>query len=148
MLVAQWAVGLRPGEACKLRTADVDADTGTLITPRDGKTGERTLGFDTDGRLGKALEGWREQTGPYLFGGDRALSVNSYRHAVTRYCRAAGVRVFRPYALRHTYACELMDAGVPIATIAAVLGHTSPMTTVRYYLHANAGLSRQVNAGR
>ena len=37
MMLLQWAVGLRPGEACKMRLADINTDTGDLITPRDGK---------------------------------------------------------------------------------------------------------------
>lgn len=149
MMIVQHAFGLRPGEVCKLRAGDVDLDAGTLITPRDGKTGERLVAFDRDGHAAQALSAWLEvHGGEYVFGGDRPALVNSYRKALARYCdRLQSVRV-KPYALRHTYACELMDAGVPIATIAEALGHASVSTTARYYLHPNEELLRRVNAGR
>ena len=147
MMVVQQALGLRPGEVCKLRVADVDLDAGTLITPRDGKTGERIIAFDPD-TLGALLSPWLVDEHEYVFGGHHAMKVNSYHHAIRRYCDRAGLPGLKPYLLRHTYACELMDAGVPIATIAEALGHASPATTARHYLHSNIGALRRVNAGR
>lgn len=146
MMVVQHAFGLRPGEVCKLRTADVDLEAGTLITPRDGKTGERMVPLDRQGAGARALEPWLGD-GEYVFG-DTAVSVNSYHHAMRRYCTAAGLSPLKPYVLRHTYACELMDSGVPIATIAELLGHSTVTTTARYYLHANTDVLRRVNMGR
>lgn len=147
MMVVQHAFGLRPGEVCKLRVADVDLEAGTLITPRDAKTGERVVPLDPQGAGARALGPWLGD-GEYVFGGERPPSVNSYHHAMRRYCAAAGIPPCKPYALRHTYACELMDAGVPIATIAELLGHATPTTTARYYLHANTDILRRVNLGR
>ena len=150
MLLLQWAVGLRPGEVCKLRMADLDLDGGRLTTPYDGKTGERVLYFDVNGRAAEALRGWMQQrgVGPYVFGGADRVKANTYTVTLWRYCDRAGVRRIKPYTLRHSYACELMDSGNPIATISAALGHKEVATTALFYLHPNPELQRSMNKGR
>ena len=150
MMLLQWAVGLRPGEVCKMRAADINTDTGDLITPRDGKTGERHLCFDVDGRFAKSLTAVIDQRpdGPYLFGGEKPIRVNTYNIYVHRVCERVGVPVFRPYALRHTYATELIRANQPISDVSAALGHSSVLTTARYYLHADPEMIRRLNKGR
>lgn len=150
MMLLQWAVGLRPGEVCKMRLCDINTDTGDLITPRDGKTGERHLGFDTSGRFAEALASWMLQrpAGPYLFGGEQPIRVNTYNVTVHRACARVGVPEFRPYALRHTYATELIRANQPISDVSAALGHQSVLTTARYYLHADPEMIRRLNKGR
>ena len=150
MILLQWAVGLRPGEACKMRLADINTDTGDLITPRDGKTGERHLCFDTHGRFAESLASFLHQRpdGPYLFGGEKPIRVNTYNIYVHRVCDRVGVPTFRPYALRHTYATELIRANQPISDVSAALGHSSVLTTARYYLHADPEMIRRLNKGR
>ena len=150
MMVLQWAVGLRPGEACKLRTANLNLDTGDLITPRDGKTGERHLCFDVEGRAADELREWMKirPQGPYVFGGEIPIRVNTYSVSVHRACERAGVPKFRPYALRHTYATELIREHYPISDVSAALGHSSVLTTARYYLHPDPEAIRKLNAGR
>ena len=150
MMLLQWAVGLRPGEACKMRLADINTDTGDLITPRDGKTGERHLCFDTHGRFAESLASWMatRSDGPYLFGGANPIRVNTYNIYVKRVCERIGVPPFRPYALRHTYATELIRSNQPISDVSAALGHSSVLTTARYYLHADPEMIRRLNKGR
>jgi integrase len=52
-----------------------------------------------------------------------------------------GVRTgLRFHDLRHAGASELLAAGVPIAAVAARLGHASPRTTMGVYAHALPGV--------
>lgn len=150
MMALQWAVGLRPGEACRMRLMDLDLETGDLITPRDGKTGERRLAFDIEGLCSETLRAWMEKRrpGPYLFGGEKPIRVNTYHITIERCCDRIGVPRFKPYALRHTYATDLMNAGQPIASISAALGHRNVLTTCHYYLHSDPDIMRRMNAGR
>jgi integrase len=150
MMLLQWAIGLRPGEVCKMRLADLHMSTGELVTPRDGKTGERRLCFDTEGRAAQALRAWMKMRpkGPYVFGGDVPIRVNTYNVSVHRACERAGVPPFRPYALRHTYATELIHEHQAISDISAALGHQSVLTTARYYLHPDPETIRRMNKGR
>lgn len=150
MMIVQWAVGLRPGEACKMRYADLDMHHGELVTPRDGKTGERRLCFDLNGRCADALSAWLgvRPDGEYLFGGEKPIRVNTYNVSVHRACERAGVPEFRPYALRHTYATELIHEQQAISDVSAALGHKSVLTTAKYYLHADPDMIRRLNQGR
>lgn len=150
MMVLQWALGLRPGEACKMRSADLHLDTGDLVTPIDGKTGERHLAFDLEGRCAEALRAWVavRPEGPYLFGGVKQVRVNTYNISVHRACDRVGVPGFRPYALRHTYATELIHERQPLSDVSAALGHRSVLTTAQFYLHADPEMIRQLNKGR
>jgi integrase len=150
MMLLQWAVGLRPGEACKMRLRDIDLETGDLITPRDGKTGERRLCFYVEGRCAEALRAWVElrPKGPYFFGGKQPIRVNTYNISVHRACARVGVPLFRPYALRHTYATDLIHEQQAISDISAALGHSSVLTTAKYYLHADPEMIRRLNKGR
>lgn len=42
----------------------------------------------------------------------------------------------RMYDLRHSFCSDLLDAGVPVATVAALAGHGSPSITWDYYAHS------------
>ena len=150
MMMLQWAVGLRPGEACRMRLTDLDLETGDLTTPRDGKTGERRLAFDTEGLCAETLRAWMEKRppGPFLFGGEKPIRVNTYNVTLGRCCERLGIPRFKPYALRHTYATDLMHQREAIADIAAALGHKNVLTTAHYYLHADPATMRRMNAGR
>jgi len=57
---------------------------------------------------------------------------NDVRHAFDRACEAAGLTDFHFHDLRHTLASWLVMKGVPLTTVSALLGHTSPVMTLRY----------------
>lgn len=42
----------------------------------------------------------------------------------------------RIHDLRHSYCTDLLDAGVPVATVAKLAGHSSPVVTQRVYAHS------------
>ena len=67
--------------------------------------------------------------------GTRLEPRNLYR-AFERICEAACVS-HTLHGLRHDLGSALVSAGVPIPTIAAILGHASPVVTTRLYLHSH-----------
>jgi integrase len=56
-----------------------------------------------------------------------------------------------PHSMRHTFACRMLNAGMPIYDVSKMLGHESVQTTERIYadycdgdLHARARLAAAV----
>jgi integrase len=49
----------------------------------------------------------------------------------------------RLHDLRHFQATQLLDAGVPVPTVAARLGHADGTTTMRIYAHRTRGADQQ-----
>ncbi|MDP9313217.1 MAG: tyrosine-type recombinase/integrase [Chloroflexota bacterium] len=64
-----------------------------------------------------------------------------------QYCAHAGVACTL-HQLRHTYATELVNAGVSLATIRKRLGHQNVQTTLRYAEQSDATADTEVRAWR
>ncbi len=56
--------------------------------------------------------------------------------AFERICAQAGAS-HTLHGLRHDFGSTLVAAGIPVATVAAILGHSSPVVTTRLYLHSH-----------
>lgn len=136
ILTTAYAAGLRVSELTALRVADIDGRR-MVIRVRQGK-GQK----DRYVMLAPALRDLLREYWPAhrpadrLFPGtrpDRPLS----RGAVHKACRVAARRAglakpVSPHTLRHTFATHLLEAGVDVRTIQALLGHRSPRTTALY----------------
>jgi site-specific recombinase XerD len=76
------------------------------------------------------------------------------------YLRQAGVTgSYSPHCLRHTFATQLLNAGVTLEVLKELMGHRSVQMTLRYaelyettkrrqYTEAMGRITRQVAAGR
>lgn len=62
----------------------------------------------------------------------RRLSITSIRKELRRVAANAGLGTITPHQLRHTYATALVNAGVPLQTLMALLGHVSAAMSLRY----------------
>ena len=108
-----WCAARAPGSTgCRCPPTWVEAIAGYLS--RAGRPA-------TDGRC---------SCGPGLPSGrSRPGTVSS---TVRRACRRAGVAEVGAHRLRHTMACEMVSAGVPLVQIAQVLRHHSLQSTAIY----------------
>jgi integrase len=62
----------------------------------------------------------------------RRLSQTTVRKELARSAQAAGIGHVTPHQLRHTYATALVNAGVSLQALMALLGHTSAEMSLRY----------------
>ncbi|MGF7237834.1 MAG: tyrosine-type recombinase/integrase [Frankia sp.] len=62
----------------------------------------------------------------------RRLSQNAVRAELSRAADTAGLGHLTPHQLRHTYATALVNAGVSLQALMALLGHVSAQMSLRY----------------
>jgi integrase len=134
--------GMRPDEVLGLRREDIDLEHGQLSI-RNGKSpaARRTLDLTSESRriFARRLEG----KSPWIFPSKRnpGMRLPRLNGAHDKLCAKAleeGVSVtFVLYDFRHTFATRLAQAGIDLATIAAILGHNS-IRIVQRYVHPTA----------
>ena len=125
--------GLRPAEAMALTAGDVDLMAGTLrVSKSKTKAGRRTLTLTAESRsiLGRRCAGLAPEARVWQ------ISAPGLAKKHGSACRRAGVD-FVPYDFRHTFATRLAQGGCDLATIAALIGHSS-IHIVQRYVHPTA----------
>lgn len=142
LLIFLLHTGLRVSEASALTLADVQmGERSGWVQVRGKGNKARRVPLNADAR--QALRAWldvRGEMGISLFG----LSVRRMQSALARLGERAGVSLY-PHALRHTLAKNLVDAGVGLHTVAALLGHESLNTTRMYVTPGKRDLERAIS---
>ncbi len=139
--------GLRRGELAALEWKDVRiAEPGpppALVVRRSKGKRPRTVPLTP--KAVETLHALRDSrrvvplTGPDPVFPDVAAEPWRLSQAFARAARRAGHAGLRFHDLRHAYASGLVRAGVPIPTVAALLGHATLAVTMRYACHAPEG---------
>jgi len=130
-------LGLRACEVCRLTLGDIRWRSGTLVIHRKGGRAEE---FPLLADVGQALADYL-QARP-LVPGTRAVFVTTAaprramsRQGIAAIVRTACARAGRPagpHQFRHLLGGTLLQAGVPLADIAQVLGHRELAVTSGY----------------
>lgn len=140
-LMGLWLTGCRPGELAALRADDVDFEGGvaTLTNHKTaGSTGRpRHIYLSPEAVKLFTAQADANTRGP--------LFRNSWGNAWNRFTlqkamAAARKRAGLPktvvcYGLRHSFATAALVAGIPDATVAALLGHRGTVMLHRHYSH-------------
>ncbi|HWE36403.1 MAG TPA: site-specific integrase [Isosphaeraceae bacterium] len=142
-LIALQESGARPGEIMRLTAADVDLADGTATLGEHktrGKTGKSRVIYLTPRLSALLAERMRSHpTGPIF----RNADGNPWnRQAVNCRFRRKRNRKRDPidkgivaYTYRHTYTTDALEKGVPVATVAELLGHESTQVIASNYSH-------------
>jgi integrase/recombinase XerD len=148
--------GLRAGEVLALHVTDVDVGARWLYVMGKGAKERRVpLDVDVAGLIQTYLLAERPDTvSKALFvvakGPNRGQPLTpAGLRTIFRYHRArAGVPAGHPHALRHTFGTALAEAGVDLAVMQALLGHTYVDTTARYIHVAPARVKKEFDAAQ
>ena len=131
-------LGLRAGEVASLTLEDIDWRAAEIVVHGKGRRDER---LPLPGDVGEAIVGYLRKGRPATT--SRAVFVRQIapigplsrggvscivRHASVR----AGLAPIGAHRLRHTLACDMVGAGVPLPEISQVLRHRSIASTANY----------------
>lgn len=138
LLITLLRLGLRRCEVAGLRLEDIDWRAGELVVVGKGARRDR---LPLPGDVGEAITGYLSRGRPAtehreVFLRARApfepIAAGTVASTVRRACRRAGLPEVGSHALRHTVACEMVAAQVPLTQIAQVLRHQSLQSTAIY----------------
>lgn len=160
--------GLRLGEICALKWADIDWKKNTINVRRTvqriagksaGENDHKTLliiGTPKSRRscriipvpefiLSLLRERMQSCGGTeYVFGkASTAADPRTIQRRFSRLSKRLGLSGTHFHTLRHTFATRLLELGVDVKTVSALLGHSSARTTLDFYAHS---LSEQQRA--
>ena len=84
----------------------------------------------------------------YIVGlGKKPVEPRTYRNWYYNELERLGLPKLNPHCMRHTFATQMLHSGVDPATIASILGHSSPAVTLEIYSHTDEEeKQKQVNA--
>jgi site-specific recombinase XerD len=144
MLSLAYGCGMRAGEVVRLRVGDIDGEQKIIRIVQSKGRKDRNVMLPAD-ILGLLREWWKERPtsqdkdvpGPQrvIFPGYRGrhLSPRQNSRLFKQAARAAGItKPVTLHTLRHSFATHLLERGVDIRVIQALLGHTKLTTTARY----------------
>jgi integrase/recombinase XerD len=138
MIITLLRLGLRASEVAGLRLDDIDWRAGELVVRGKGARQDR---LPLPGDVGQSIASYLRRGRPAVgrrevFLQARApfepIAAGTVSSTVRRACRRAGVPEIGAHRLRHTAACDMVSAGVPLTQIAQVLRHRSLQTTAVY----------------
>ena len=130
--------GMRIGELLDLQVSDIDMDERKILIYTGEKNSRgRVVYFSDDAKA--TLADWLSKRNPaqeYLFYSARNpyLTYAAVRSRFTTYLEEAGLdhKGYTIHCLRHTFATELLNAGMRIECLQPLLGHSNLEMTRRY----------------
>jgi integrase len=137
LILVLLRTGMRIGELLGLKLIDLDVHERKIHIYEGEKNCLGRVVYLSDDAL-MALGLWlkkRDKTKEYLFHGLRShLCYTSARNIFTRYLRGTGLqhKGYTIHSLRHTFASELLNAGMRLECLQLLLGHRDIEMTRRY----------------
>lgn len=145
LLETSYATGMRVGEVTRLLITDIDSGR-MVVRVEQGKGRKDRYVMLSQSLLLTLRAYWRESKPQgFLFpgaGGTKPLSISAAQKVFKQAKQRAGIQ--KPvsfHTIRHSFATHLLEDGVNVRKIQALLGHRSLHTTERYthvtenYLH-------------
>jgi len=151
--------GLRLGEVCALRWADIDFKAQTLSvrqsvqrvtqngksillfqTPKS-ETSKRTIPLTAEILLMlKSLQ--KANSKEYVFGGSCPLEPRTMQYRFASLLKKCGITRRNFHVLRHTFASRYVAAGADVKSLSEILGHSNVRITMQLYVHPTLAQKR------
>jgi len=131
--------GMRRGELFKLKWSDIDSKQRHIRLPAVNTKSNKTRYAYLNDLTDKLLRDWKKQQGNILnidglvfpnpvTGKPLTTIKRAWRTVITK----AQLQDFRLHDCRHDFASQLVTKGVPLYTVAELLGHSGVEITTRY----------------
>jgi integrase/recombinase XerD len=144
-----WHCGLRVSEVHQLTMNNLDL-AGHKLLVRAGKARKDRWVYVSDTAvqaLRHHLDSRPDREAPYVFTSHRhPLTTRALQRRLTAYGRQAAVAV-TPHRLRHTFASQMLAAGMPVTSLQRYLGHEDINLTMRYAQVSDAMLQQDYYQG-
>ncbi len=145
LLSLAYGCGLRAGEVVRLRVGDIDSAQNIIRVVQAKGRKDRNVMLPPD-LLGLLRQWWKVRPTRYdkgvppaerlLFPGrrlNRPITTRQFNRLFHEAAAAAGItKPVTLHSLRHSFATHLLERGVDIRVIQALLGHDKLDTTARY----------------
>ena len=145
-----YDAGLRAGEACGLKFADVDLDEGWLRVEqgKGGRDRVLPLAAPASAAISLYLARARDEIASRGLGTDALFLNTRGKPMTTRDVRRVVARLGEgrpvwPHLLRHSFATHLLEGGADLRTVQELLGHTDVGST-QVYTHVTRERLRSV----
>lgn len=133
-------LGLRSCEIANLKIGDIEWRTGSVTLRGTKSLRQDTLPLPLE--TGQALADYLQNERPHSTSSsifvlhigdhDRPMTADAVRSVIRRACRRIGLKHGRSHALRHAFACRLVENGSSLKEVADLLRHRSLNTTLIY----------------
>lgn len=134
--------GCRRGEAVALQIKDVSdgwamirySQTNQVGGLKPTKTRQRRK-IQLDDILWSEIKPLLNKKTPYVFGGEKGLSISPIKRTFLKAIKDSGLNRIRIHDLRHSHASWLINNGVNIVAVSKRLGHANIEQTLKTYTH-------------
>jgi len=146
LVIVLLDTGARYSEAAGLPWESIDLKNKTIALYRSKVNNESILQMTA--RVHKVLTrrfANRKDNQKYIFESQSGTARRYAPGAFVRACRRCGIEGITLHSLRHTFASRVVQAGLSLVEIQNLLGHASPITSLRYaHLAPNQAASKAV----
>lgn len=154
--------GIRLGEVCSLKWADIDQNRGLLhvnrtvqrIESKEGPTktvllesppksvfSKRVIPM-SDSLLSLLIKFKREGQ-EYVLQKNRPMEPRTYQNHFKKYLKQIDAPNYNFHVLRHTFATNCVDSGMDIKSLSEILGHSNVQITLNRYVHPSIDTKRK-----
>ena len=138
MILMLLRSGMRISELLAVKLQDINLRERTVTIHESAKTGNGRIVYISDDAY-KALRKWmkvRKAKTEYLFHSRErvSMSYSTARSSFVKCLRKARLvrKGYTLHCLRHTFASELLSAGMPLESLQILMGHSDIEVTRRY----------------